>query len=265
MNELQLTRFDNTDITTWDFQALKAELQAYLSEYEGLVYTDETIKQAKLDRTTLNKAKKVLEDARKAYKVRCMEPYNAIESQVKELTGLLDERKRQIDDTVKDYEARKKAEKEQKVREYYDRASYGLGQYREPLYEKLFNPKWTNATMSVAQYREEIQTAVASAKRDLDSIRDMQSPFYETLKDVYVQTLSMDAVLRKNEELKEAADKAGLTEAAAAYPAAPVTNEPVEKAKDEEDAAVIKIYASEAKVNQICDFMKAIGVRYEIM
>ena len=100
MNELKVINLDSTDITTWDFQALKAELQAYLSEYAGLVYTDETIKDAKKDRTTLNKAKKVVEDARKAYKARCLEPYEAMEPQIKELTGLIEDRRQQIDEIV---------------------------------------------------------------------------------------------------------------------------------------------------------------------
>ena len=60
MNELQVISLENTDITTWNFPALKAELQAYLSDYASLVYTDDTIKDAKKDRTTLNKAKKVV-------------------------------------------------------------------------------------------------------------------------------------------------------------------------------------------------------------
>ncbi len=34
MNELQVINLDNTDISAWDFPALKAELQAYLSEYD---------------------------------------------------------------------------------------------------------------------------------------------------------------------------------------------------------------------------------------
>jgi hypothetical protein len=68
MNELKVMNLDNTDISTWDFSSLKTELQAYLSEYEGLVYTDETIKDAKKDRTTLKKAKDAIEDAKKAYR-----------------------------------------------------------------------------------------------------------------------------------------------------------------------------------------------------
>ena len=78
----------------------------------------------------------------------------------------------------------------------------------------------------------------------------------------------MDAVLQKNEELKEAAGKAGLTNAAegnsgtASTPAAATAGTPV---ADETEGTLVRIHASEARLNQICDFMKAIGVTYEIV
>ena len=117
MNELQIVKLDNTDITMWDFPALKAELQASLSNFDGLVYTDNSIKDAKKDRTTLNKAKKVIEDARKAYKARCLEPYEAIEPQIKELTSLIEQQRLQIDATVKELECRQKEAKKKDYKE----------------------------------------------------------------------------------------------------------------------------------------------------
>lgn len=268
MNELKVMNLDSTDITTWDFQALKAELQAYLSEYAGLVYTDETIKDAKKDRTTLNKAKKVVEDARKAYKARCLEPYEAIEPQIKELTGLIEERRQQIDEVVKDYEGRQKEAKEKEIREYYDRVSGNLGTDAEKLYLKIFDPKWVNPSTSAAKYREAIQLAVASAVRDLESIRELDSPYEDTLREHYLETLSMEAVLQKNEELNEAVGKAKLTGTAVGedtYATAPVAEFSENQAVDEEEGTLVRIHASQARLNQICDFMKAIGVSFEII
>ena len=268
MNELQVINLNNTDISVWDFPALKAELQAYLSEYAGLVYTDETIKDAKKDRTTLNKAKKVVEDARKAYKARCLEPYEAIEPQIKELTGLIEERRQQIDETVKEYEGKQKEAKEKEVREYFDRVSGSLGSDADRIWQKVFDPKWTNASTNAAKYRNEIQIAVASAVRDLESIKALDSPFSDTLKEVYLVTMSMDAVLQKNEELKEAAGKAGLTNTGGekiethSVPAEEPSESPV---ADETEGTLVRIHASQARLNQICDFMKAIGVTYEIV
>lgn len=172
MNELLVTRLDNTDITTWDFPTIKAELQRYLADYESLAYTDETIKDAKDDRAILNKAKKVVEDARKAYKARCMEPYDALEPKIKEITSLIEDRRQKIDDTVKEYEIRQKEAKGKEVREYFDRVSTNLGPDSDRIYQKIFDPKWANASTSPAKYREEIQIAVGSVLRDIEEIKN---------------------------------------------------------------------------------------------
>ena len=73
MNDLQIIQLENTDISGWDFARLRAELQRGLDTYAAIVYTDDSIKDAKNDRTALNKVKKIIEDARKAYKARWFE------------------------------------------------------------------------------------------------------------------------------------------------------------------------------------------------
>ena len=108
MNDLQIVNLENTDITAWDFSAIKAELQRHLDAYAGLVYTDDSIKEAKNDRATLNKVKKAIDEARKAYKAKCLAPYEAMEPQIKELLDLVEGQRTLIDDTVKDYENRQK-------------------------------------------------------------------------------------------------------------------------------------------------------------
>ena len=88
MNELLVGKLEQVDITNWDFEQLKGELQKILSDYKGLVYTDDSIKTAKDDKARLAKAKKAIEDKRKAYKEKCLAPYNAIEPQIKEIVGI---------------------------------------------------------------------------------------------------------------------------------------------------------------------------------
>lgn len=267
MEELQIINLDKTDITAWDFPALKVELEAYLSEYAGLVYTDETIKDAKKDRSTLNKAKKVIEDAGKAYKARCLEPYEAIKPQINDLTGLIEERRRQIDETVKEYENRQKETKEKKIREYFDRISGSLGPDADRIYQKIFDPKWTNASTSAAKYRDEIQNAVASVVRDLEDIKALNSRFADKLKEVYLDTLSMDKVRQKNDEWDDV-EKASFTnvsnENAGTVSVFEATSSETPKA-DEAEGTLVRIHASQDRLNQICDFMKAIGVIYEIV
>ena len=268
MENLQIVSLENTDISTWDFSVLKAELQEYLSQYEGLVYTEETVKDAKKDRTTLNKAKKVVDDARKVYKARCLEPYEAIEPKIKELTELIEERRRQIDDTVKDFERRSKEEKEKEVREYYDRISECFGTNADRIYQKIFDPKWTNASTGISKYREAVQIVVASVRSDLDRIAALDTPFGDTLRETYLETLSMDAVLQKDSELKEAAGKAGLTESERPVQVNVSSSSTVPDSRpiaDENEGTLVRIHASQPRLNQICDFMKVIGVEYEIL
>ena len=269
MNELQIIKLENTDISGWNFAMLRAELQSRLDTYAGIIYTDETIKDAKNDRTTLNKVKKVIEDARKAYKARCLAPYDALEPEIKELVDMVEKQRVLIDETVKDYETRQKEAKELEVRKYYDRKAVVLGNLADGLYPRLFDKKWTNATTARNKYEEGIMVAINAAAADIDAIRSMNSPFVDTLLEVYAETLSLEQVKAKQTELDEAAKKASLTtvEEAAAVLGSPV--EAVVKAEqapaNTEDGVAMKIYATQNQMNQITDFMKAIGIRYELI
>lgn len=262
MNELQIINLEQTDITTWNFQQLKAEVENVLSVYKTMVYTDDTIKMAKEDKAKLAKAKKIIEEQRKAYKAKCLEPYNAIEPQVKEIVGMIETQRIAIDDVVKDFTDRQKAEKEKTIRAYYDKKSFVLGDLADSLYEKILDPKWLNATASRTKVEEEIQTAINRAANDISTIKSMKSPFVETLMENYISTLSVEEVKVKHMELTEAADKAGISQK---VNSAPIQEIPKEDVKiNAEEGVILKIYATESQLNQVMDFMKAIGVDYEI-
>lgn len=73
----------------WNNEELKAEIASKMKDYRGLVFTEESIAEAKKDRANLNKLKSAFEDERKRVKKLCMEPYNKFEQQVKEVTALI--------------------------------------------------------------------------------------------------------------------------------------------------------------------------------
>lgn len=260
MNDLQITKLENTDISKWNFSKIKAELQRGLKSYAGLVYTDETIRDAKNDRAALNKVKKAIEDARKAYKAHCLAPYEALEPQIKELVEMVDHQKVLIDNTIKDYETRQKEAKELEVRRYYNREAVILGDMAEPLYPELFEKKWVNASTGRTKYEEEIRKAINGAYNDIKAIKAMKSPFVSTLLDVYAETLSMEEVREKQAELSTAVSIAGLK---TATEATPVVEEQV--ASNPADSVTMKIHANQDQLKQICDFMETIGVSYELL
>lgn len=260
MEELQLISLEQTEITAWNFVALKEELARALSVYKTTVYTDETIKLAKDDKAKLAKAKKVVEDQRKAFKAKCMEPYDALEPQIKELVSMIEEQRVAIDEVVKDYTERQKAEKEAEVRGYYDKKAHVLGDLAAPLYEKILDQKWLTAS-SGKKYQEEMQIKINDALADVRLLMAMESPFVDTVIEKYVATLSVDEAKAKHEELVTAASKAGLGQQAS-QPVAPV---PVkETVIDAENGTLIKMYGNKSQITQVMDFAKALGVKIEI-
>ena len=267
MQELQIVSLENTDIVGWDFEQIKSQLEQRLEYYKNLVYTEDDIKSAKNDRSDLNKAKTVIENARKAYKAKCMEPYEALEPKIKELVGMIEVQRHLIDDTVKSFEDKKKKEKEVEIRSYYDKKSFVLGEYADRLYDKLLDPKWLNASTAKGKYEEGIQIAINNALNDINSIKAMNSPFVDTLIDVYIDTFSMERVETKNAELTEAHSKAKFVETPVSeseQTAGEIRNL-VSQTLSTDGSNMIKVYATKSQLVQITDFMKAIGVTYEIV
>lgn len=260
MNELQITNLEQTDITAWDFDRIKAELEQALSVYKTAVYTDDNIKIAKDDKAKLNKAKTFVEDQRKAFKAKCMEPYSALDPQIKELVAMIDERTAAIDAVLKDYKDRQNAEKEAEIKAFYDKKSHVLGDLAAPLYDKIFDSKWLTAS-SGKKYREEVQTKINDALTDVRSLMEMESPFIETVLEKYVATLSVDEAKAKHEELVLAASKAGLNQ----QQAKPVSTASIEKTTAEtENGILVKMYGGKNQIAQVMDFAKALGVNIEI-
>ena len=261
MNNLQISTFENTDIALWNFEDIKLELAQTLSGYKNMVYTDESIDSAKRDKAELAKAKKLVEDQRKAYKAKCLAPYDAIEPQVKEIVSMIEEQRVLIDDVVKSFTEKKKQEKEEEVKKYYDKKAFVLGNLAQPLFSKLLDPKWLNSSTSKSKYEEGIQEAIIKAKGDIEAIQSINSPFVDTLIEKYIETLSVDDAKAKHEELVLAANKAGLNQQSTAVAdnksIMPVMAKP-------DDGVSVKIFANQSQMNQICDFMKAIGVKFEI-
>ena len=113
--ELRIEELSFPQAIEFNFEELKAEITAKSALYANMVYTDETIKEAKADKAALNKFIKALEDKRKEVKKECLQPYEAFEKQMKELVAIINEPVRLIDGQVKTYEEKVKAEKLEKI------------------------------------------------------------------------------------------------------------------------------------------------------
>ncbi len=126
-----------------------------------------------------------------------MAPWDAFESRVKGLIALYDRPINLIDGQVKDFEAKRIAEKKQLIEQIYLETAIDLKEYI-PL-EKIYNPKWENATTRGKAIREEMQSLAASTRQALEAIRGMHSEAEEAALRIYKGNLSLaDAIAHIN-------------------------------------------------------------------
>lgn len=104
---------------TWNKDELKAYIEKKVADYQNLVYTDDTIKEAKKDRADLNKLKKQISDRRIEVKKAVMAPYTEFETDVKEVLELIEQPINQIDAQIKAYESDQKEGRKQALFNHY--------------------------------------------------------------------------------------------------------------------------------------------------
>ena len=194
----------------WNFDELKKEITKKAEMYGSLVYTDETIKEAKNDRAKLNKFIKALEDKRKDVKKMMIEPYTQFESQVKELVSLISNANNNIDSQVKSYEQKKRDEKLEKVREIYDKAmsvegAEGIADILP--FEKVFKESYLNSSTTFKLVTNEIEDLRDRVRHDLEVINEDASEYQFEMKQAYLKNLDMTEALSVKQRYEENARK----------------------------------------------------------
>lgn len=185
----------------WNNEELKEAISAKVQDYKGLQYTEETIKEAKKDKATLNKLREAIETERKRIKKQCMAPYELFEKQVKEVLAIIDEPIQLIDSQIKEAEEQRRLEKKQKVLEIYEE---NIGNLKGILpFAKVFKNEYLNVSKSLKSITEEITALISKVNQDMDVIEELDTKYELQVKDMYVKTLDLSMALRENARLEE--------------------------------------------------------------
>lgn len=185
----------------WNNEELKEEIAEKMQEYTSLVFTEDTIKEAKADRAKLNKLRTAFEDERKRIKKLCTAPYDAFEKQVKELIALIDEPIRLIDGQIKEVEEQRKVEKKGEILEFYESA---IGSLKGILpFDRVFRQEYLNVSKSMKSIKDEIQALIDRVNSDLDTIEGFGSKHELQIKDVYLKTLNLSVAMQEKARLDE--------------------------------------------------------------
>ena len=259
--ELKINSYQLPEAISFNFEELKNELQAKTEQYTKLVYTDDNIKTAKEDRADLNRLKKALNDERLRLQREYMKPFEGFKKQVDEIIGIIDRPVLAIDRQIKEYEAIKQDEKKQKIEELF--GSLLFPEFVK-LDEKIFNPKWLNASVSLKQIEDSLQETKAEIIRNCQTLATLPSYSHEAV--IYYQrTLDVTGALAKVRELTEIeeAKKKMLANMAEYNKAANEYQEKVEQAAEPEKPALIEVAPVEIPVTEDAPEEEKMWVAFE--
>jgi len=273
-----------TDIKFND-EEIKKELAIRLEKYNGLVYSEENIKEAKTDRASLNKFKDAIETRRKEIKKQCLKPYEDFESKIKDIVAMIDKPILAIDSQVKAYEQIKKDEKLEGIKTFYaDR----VGELADLVpFDRIFNQKWLNATYKGADIEKEIMDLFCKVESDLQVINELKSKYELQIKDTYLKNFDLTAALQEKKRLEEQAAKIAehkrlqqekaqrakeqrekeqppLTVSASAPKQEPIKLEPAQTPKQEEKVYMVdfRVWATVEQLKSLRQFFVTNGVKY---
>lgn len=206
--ELRVNEVTIPEKISFNYEELKAELTEKVAFYETLVYTDDQVKDAKADRATLNKLKKTLNDERIRREKEYMQPFNEFKAQVNEIIGIIDKPIAVIDKQVKEFENQKKANKQNAIEELFA----GMGFQSFVTLEKIWDPKWLNASTSMKSIEEQMRSRMYEIGDNVLRISQFPEFSFEAM-EAFKETLLIDTavdVVQKNREMeqKKAAAKA---------------------------------------------------------
>lgn len=196
--ELRINTWKSPEVIDFNFEELKEEITTKSALYKNMVYTDETIKDAKSDRALLNKFKTALEDKRKEVKKQCLEPYNQFEKQIKELVAIIDEPVKLIGEQITEFEDREKAEKHEQIIELFNKAGF----QSFVTLEQIYDPKWLNKSVSLKSIEEELTNTVYRIGHDVTTINSLKEYSFEALEH-YKKTLDLASAIAEGQRLAD--------------------------------------------------------------
>lgn len=181
-----------------NFDALEAHVRAKVADYEGAKYDltkDDSIKEAKHDRSYLNGLKSEINERRKAVKREYSKPLAAFEKRCKEITSIIDGAsdgiKAQLDEAEEDRKSRARAKLEAHYREFAELLAPVVP------YERLHDDRWLNKSFGEAKAKKALEDKVSAVARDWDTLKAQRDSMahYEVAERELFRTLDLGSAL----------------------------------------------------------------------
>lgn len=264
----------------WNKDELLKYVRSITEKYNGRVYTDDDITDARTDLAELNALKNTISDGRIRVKKAVMAPYDRFEAEVLEVTNIIIEAVKPIDEAIKTHDENQKADKKKQLVAYFDSI---IGDLAESVtFERVFDPKMVNASTSMKKAKEGIADAVQQIRTNIETINTVVSEPYRSFAITnYFQTFKLAESLKMAQRVEQEDKRREARLAAEAEKAAAPAHNPapaVEPPKQPEppqpkatsafaNAAAKAVTESEpAEKSKLCAMnFRAIGTREQLI
>ncbi len=207
--ELKVDKYTLPEVIMFNYEELKEGIAQKVSMYESMVYTDEQIKDAKVDKASLNKLKKALNDERIRLEKEYMQPFSEFKERINEIIRIIDSPVQIIDSQVRAYEEKQKEDKLLLIKEYWEQSS---NHPEELVFDDVFNEKWLNTSVSMKKIREEIDGIIDKFNQDM-ALLAVQPRFAFEAKQEYIRTRDISKALMEINRLTALEEKKAQYEA----------------------------------------------------
>lgn len=194
---------------------IEKSVDKVVSDLKNTTYAgtrEDRIKMMKKDRADCNKAIAALETERKKQKKIFSKPWDDFEIEVKSLVAKIESAATAIDNQVKTLEEERRSEVRKNIREYYDTISEPVGDFKEELYQKVYDTSWENVSSSMKAYKDGLKKAVDDYVQGINTISSIDAPDdiksealirYKTSLDAMASVNYIIAEKQKQEELRK--------------------------------------------------------------
>jgi len=196
--ELKINEVQLPEQITFNYEELKQELTEKVSMYETLVYTDEQIKEAKVDKASLNKLKKALNDERIRREKEYMKPFDDFKAKINEIMDIIDKPVALIDKQVKEYEIKQKQEKKEQIKELWSEMDVPEGL----LLEDVFEDRMLNVSYGMNHVKQKMLDDIKRFNCDMETLAALPEYGFEAQQE-YIRNHDLNKALAEGRRMAQ--------------------------------------------------------------
>ncbi|PWX63073.1 hypothetical protein CYK85_08155, partial [Clostridium perfringens] len=164
MKEIQINK--ELPVIKMNFEEVKGSLQETMKKYEGIIVTEEGLKDCKATQKDLASLRNKIDTYRKDVKREMLVPIDIFEYQCKELISLISDVEKPIKEGIKVFDDKRREEKRQKVLELIKESVINHDLSKEYALKLTVKNEYLNLSKSLKSVREDIESRALLLERE---------------------------------------------------------------------------------------------------